>query len=68
MPLELVNAQSIFRKNIGTVLKKFLYRFDVFYLFDMLAHSRNQEYRLGHIFMVLQKGREVKPRIGIEKS
>ncbi|KAI2657297.1 Transposon Tf2-9 polyprotein [Labeo rohita] len=58
MPYGLVNAPSVFQSFMNEVFRKFLHRFVVIYIDDILIYSRNLAEHRHHVAQVLQKLRQ----------
>ena len=67
MPFGLTNVPSTFMWLMNEVLKKFLGKFVIIYLDDMLIFSKTLEEHLIHIHKVFDKLREEKLLINLKK-
>ena len=67
MPFGLTNAPSTFMRLMNEVLKKFLGKFFIVYLDDILIFSRTLDKHLLYIHSVLERLREEKLLINLKK-
>ena len=68
MPFGLTNAPITFMRLINEVLKRFLGKFVIVYLDDILIFNKTKEEHLEHIRQVLQRLKEEKLLINLKKS
>ena len=65
MPFGLNNAPATFQKLMNKILRKYLYKFCIVYLDDIIIYSRNVKEHRKHIRLVLQAikeaGLKIKP-------
>ena len=66
-PFGLTNAPAVFQHLVNDVLREFLDQFVVVYLDDILVYSANPKEHTTHVRLVLQKLREAKLFVKIEK-
>ena len=67
MPFGLTNAPSTFMRLMNEVLKKFLGKFVIVYLDDILIFKKTLDEHLLHIRRVLERLREEKMLINLKK-
>ena len=67
MPFGLTNAPSTFMRLMNEVLKRFLGKFFIIYLDDILIFKKTKEEHLEHIRKVLQRLKEEKLLINLKK-
>ena len=67
MPFGLTNAPSTFMRLMNEVLKRFLGKFVIFYLDDIIIFSKTKEEDLENVGQVLQRLKEEKLMINLKK-
>ena len=67
MPFRLTNAPSTFMRLMNELLKKFVDKFIIVYLDDILIFSKTLEEHLNHIYKVFDKLREENLLINLKK-
>ena len=67
MPFGLTNAPSTLMRLMTKVLKRFLGKFMIFYLGDILIFIKTKEEHLDHVRQVLQRLKEEKLIINLKK-
>ncbi len=67
MPYGLSNAPSVFQEFMNEVFREFLHRFVIVYINDILIYSRNLADHRHHVAQVLQKLRQFRLYLKLEK-
>ncbi len=67
MPYGLSNAPSVFQEFMNEVFREFLHRFVIVYIDDILIYSRNLADHRHHVSQVLQKLRQFRLFLKLEK-